>query len=444
MNQLFQEIPWADLPQTFQEAMWVTFRLDLRFIWIDSLCICQDDTEDWRREGSRMDTIYSDAYLALAASVSGSANQGLFVNSPLTTSRVLQWQHRFQAYDFHARAHARHERLDARGMPILERAWVFQERVLSTRTVHFTTTELLWECFEASTCECSALPEFIPDSRRKDKQVLEDGGLAKATWHDFVQEYSTKQLTHEKDNFPALQGLMRRIYCSRDDEYYAGLWRNTIHQDLLWCAVNYTRTGRPMQWRAPSWSWASVVGGVSWPVLRQQEWYADTLIKWIDTVPIGGNEFGELGGGSLLLSGHCAQASLNHHTHVDAQGVSFSVFSLSLGDDHEREAKSLLCELDYNITLPEHDSPRPTSPLISQKGSVSPGCNAACRHGNNSVPVASYENVLVMRITPDIYLAFKYVRGSRRDFKRFAIAFADARDGDAQYFDANTRDVLVV
>lgn len=444
MIRFFQEIPWTELPQTFQEAMWVTFRLNLRFIWVDSLCICQDDTEDWRREGSRMDTIYSDAHLTLAASVSGSANQGLFVNSPLKTSRVLQWQHRFQAYDIHARAPFRHEQLDALGMPLLERAWVFQERLLSTRIAHFTSTELLWECFEESTCECSALPEFVTDSRRKDKQVLEDDMFAKATWHDLVQEYSTKQLTYAKDIFPALQGLVRRIHCSRDDEYYAGLWRNTIHQDLLWCTIDYTRTGRPKQWRAPSWSWASVVGGVSWPALRRQEWHADTLIKWIDTVPIGEDEFGELGGGSLLLSGYCAQASLLHHTHVDTQGVSSHVFSLSLGDDHEREARSLVCQLDCNITLPEHQPLKPTDVLTSQKSSARLGCSAACRHENSSAPVPSYENVLVMRITRDIYLAFKYVWGSRKDFKRFAIAFADARDGHARYFDAHVRDVLVV
>lgn len=41
--------------------------------------------------------------------------------------------------------------------PLLSRAWGFQERLLATRAVHFTPSELVWECQEARWCECGAL-----------------------------------------------------------------------------------------------------------------------------------------------------------------------------------------------------------------------------------------------------------------------------------------------
>jgi hypothetical protein len=52
-----QHIPWRNLTKTFQEAMIITYGLGLRYIWIDSLCVCQDDAADWAREGSNMDSI---------------------------------------------------------------------------------------------------------------------------------------------------------------------------------------------------------------------------------------------------------------------------------------------------------------------------------------------------------------------------------------------------
>jgi hypothetical protein len=52
-----QHIPWRDLTKTFQEAMIITHGLGIRYIWIDSLCVCQDDAADWAREGSNMDSI---------------------------------------------------------------------------------------------------------------------------------------------------------------------------------------------------------------------------------------------------------------------------------------------------------------------------------------------------------------------------------------------------
>jgi hypothetical protein len=64
------------LPRTFQDAVLVTRRLGVKYLWIDSLCIIQDDVEDWQTESGKMADIYSDAYLVIGANRSADCNGG--------------------------------------------------------------------------------------------------------------------------------------------------------------------------------------------------------------------------------------------------------------------------------------------------------------------------------------------------------------------------------
>jgi len=73
-----QGIAWEELPRTFQDAVIMTRALGIRYLWIDSLCIIQDDKDDWRRESAKMCTIYRDSYLTLAASKNKGTDGGLF------------------------------------------------------------------------------------------------------------------------------------------------------------------------------------------------------------------------------------------------------------------------------------------------------------------------------------------------------------------------------
>ncbi|KAF4996359.1 hypothetical protein FDECE_12503 [Fusarium decemcellulare] len=61
-------IKQTDLPATFQDAITVTKGLGLKYIWIDSLCIVQDDESDWNHESGRMGGIYERSFCTIAAS----------------------------------------------------------------------------------------------------------------------------------------------------------------------------------------------------------------------------------------------------------------------------------------------------------------------------------------------------------------------------------------
>lgn len=153
-------IMWDTLPKTFQDAITLTSLLDISFIWIDSLCIVQNDKEDWATESAKMADIYEHASLTLSATVSAGDSYGCFPES-FSTSRSLSvslpddvgtcevavrrpiahWDE-FGQSELHSR------------FPLMSRGWAFQERLLSKRVLHFSESELVWECRELSTCEC--------------------------------------------------------------------------------------------------------------------------------------------------------------------------------------------------------------------------------------------------------------------------------------------------
>jgi hypothetical protein len=71
-------LAWDKLSKTFQEAVAMTRQLGVRYLWIDSLCIIQDNAEDWNIEAANMGNIYKNAYVTLAATASSCGAGGLF------------------------------------------------------------------------------------------------------------------------------------------------------------------------------------------------------------------------------------------------------------------------------------------------------------------------------------------------------------------------------
>jgi Heterokaryon incompatibility protein (HET) len=67
----------GDLPKTFREAIHVTRKLGVKYLWVDALCVIQDSEKDWLVESSKMGEIYLDSYINLAATASGDSRGGL-------------------------------------------------------------------------------------------------------------------------------------------------------------------------------------------------------------------------------------------------------------------------------------------------------------------------------------------------------------------------------
>lgn len=124
------------MPKTFLEAMQLVQRLNIQYLWIDTLCIVQDDSEDWEREAAGMGTIYSNAFITICATAGSDCNAGLWqAIMPSWFSTDGQFVIRFYMY---------HSRVEEG--PLASRSWAFQEQFLSRRVLHFTKLQLLWEC----------------------------------------------------------------------------------------------------------------------------------------------------------------------------------------------------------------------------------------------------------------------------------------------------------
>ncbi|KAI4645219.1 hypothetical protein J4E93_006019 [Alternaria ventricosa] len=269
------------LPKTFQDAILIAREMGIGYVWIDSLCICQDDSEDWSRETSRMASVYSNAYIMLSATGSPSSTSGLSIfsdnrpapiYSPFSYESTEDIKGTLYAFSSSRETAAKPSWAGNNAMlknePLSQRGWALQERWLAPRVLHFGTEQIFFE-----------------------------------------YAYSRRSLTKPSDKLPALSGLAR-TYASllpSPTTYLAGHWSTTLLQDLIWQAVGTTTA--PAVYRAPSWSWAAIDGpfglfspnsGVGWD---KGEWTALAKIHDVNvTLKSEENPFGEVTDGWLDIS----------------------------------------------------------------------------------------------------------------------------------------------
>ena len=310
-------ISWTILPATFKDAVDLTRLLGLRFLWIDSLCIIQDDTDDWRHEGSKMASIYADSYITLAAVASKNADQGLY--RPKDPDLYFRYDMRRSSdqapYTIHVHPRRDHVPFVAGTLPLLQRAWYYQERILSTRVVSFGETELYWECRATQCCECGdTWPQrFTAESSKIDVPQYSDAfTYARSNnihkWQHLVKQYTRLNLTFEADMLPALQGIASTWQREKTGAYLAGLWEKNLVEGLLWRSQLCGH--RPSSYRAPTWSWASIHGWIDWwpePIPARNEVVS---ILDVSTTPAGEDPRGEVTAGTLVIKGRCVLANL--------------------------------------------------------------------------------------------------------------------------------------
>lgn len=294
-------IPFSSLPSTFQQTIQIARLLSISNLWIDALCIIQSDAEDWHAEAPRMQDVYGHSYLNVSASASTSPDGGLFrgrdaqhldislVPGPIGDRGVGQ---RF------AVVHKNYWEAQLLESKLYSRAWVFQERMLSPRLLHFADEQIFFECPCLQACEAfpTGLPTQLLTRPKRDlqwKRELQRGTFERTLtdqerrgipfehfWTTAVRSYSSCDLTNGADKIVALSGistLMARAV-GDVDEYLSGMWRFMLEEQLAWRVVEARQhNGKPARrvgpeaYRAPSWSWASVDGVINMPLRVGQE-----------------------------------------------------------------------------------------------------------------------------------------------------------------------------
>jgi hypothetical protein len=369
------------IPRTIAEAVQVTRLLGFQYIWIDALCIIQDDVEDWTAEAARMGNVYSTAELVISANVTndctrptagfqtvGIAYQGCFSLEGFFDKVVpgVQWDdslgdaafpspEKFTTPDGVVLRMAHLHSIASAGAyrPLDMRGWTCQESLLGRRMLSLTGFECVWTCDETIDCECgysqTVLENQIPDAKKGQmwestlpyrpvqrlRRAAVEGRVTddlptiatiRNSWRQLVADYTQREITVESDKLVAISGMARMFgkvlsmlsedWDNATPAYLAGLWRDNLHQDLLWFGQRFPqqmataldlgddtsppnaaqqqqqqsdvanepfeaaaariksfrdRPAKPASYRAPSWSWASSNYCISW-LLDMTKW----------------------------------------------------------------------------------------------------------------------------------------------------------------------------
>lgn len=287
LDQRMTRIDLTSLPKTFRDAVVIARRFGTRYLWIDSLCILQDDVDDWNEQAPLMGQIYRNAHYTIAATGATGGEIGCLITRgteavPPVTIRYTSQRYQDRPCEMtvalpHGSFGATIERA-----PLNRRAWVLQERILSRRILHFGAEQIYFECQRHSLAEDGsqqyATGQLKQSFDLRDYHGPEREDLKQHEWQTIqplfwrwcrvVQDYSLRGLTKSTDKLPALAGLADQVQKRNGDEYFAGMWREGLHISLLWRAKTKGSLRYPPSFRAPSWSWAAVDGALSFDSLH--------------------------------------------------------------------------------------------------------------------------------------------------------------------------------
>ena len=328
-----QEIDVSALPRIFQEAVQITERLNIEYLWIDALCILQDSRADWLKESAVMSEIYGHTFLNIAATAATNPHSSLFYERDRRVPEDVMditatWSGDLVAghYVFYGSQLCESSIEKA---PLYQRAWAIQEREISPRILHFAADHIFWEC------KCMLAMDSFPGgfkrmlfSNRSLSNIEAQSMLSTSIdlselyyyWSALVGQYSACHLTYESDKLIAVSALARRMMKilrsqGSEDIYLAGLWRDDLENGLLWSVNSRARgtadggvriqTDTP----SPSWSWASNHSAKIWypyrvidPHETRSKKTSSIIIEEVRTFPID-DEFGLVNGGFVRAQG---------------------------------------------------------------------------------------------------------------------------------------------
>ena len=265
------------LPATFRNAVTVTKALNIRYLWIDALCIVQDSPNDFEKEVALMGLVYANSLVNIAACAARNPSEGFFRTCKWEVKSCIQavGQSVESKEDLYLIMDDHFLEKGFEGTPLLGRGWVLQEILLSPRTLYFGNEQVFWGCREHLACEThpygipAGLLELSRDYKNIDGIVpnfLGDSADRRTTPDDFwgriVSNYSTCTLTKESDKLFAIEGIASYVQKTRSDQYIAGMWRSSLPFSLLWLVHSTRRPARSPTLGLPTWSWASIAGGI--------------------------------------------------------------------------------------------------------------------------------------------------------------------------------------
>lgn len=269
-----------DLPATLRDVVLIAERLEIRFLWIDSLCIIQDDMSSKNTEMQMMVDIYKNAIVTISASRAKDISQGIL-------NRRIPLGTRFPDHVFEMRYN---KNLTRPGSVVLSkdwsllsvpeddpldyRAWALQERLVSRRIIDIGSQQTRWVCHSLLHWNIvdggqMSGPQHSERSFQLYRELLHfRKGYSDEEpiniWHKIVLNYSHRQITELSDRLPAIAAIAQEFSELLGPTFLAGLWYSTLAFDLLWHLSATNLSHKPKVYLGPSWSWISTMEPITY------------------------------------------------------------------------------------------------------------------------------------------------------------------------------------
>ncbi|KAI1739587.1 hypothetical protein F4680DRAFT_459176 [Xylaria scruposa] len=319
ITQFMESIDFTSLPKTFRDAIQVTRGIGIKYLWIDSLCIIQDDDDDWEHESTQMEKVFSFAYCTIGVSSSKSSVEGFLHKRCPRSCIQLETAENGTLYvcrnidNFHR---------DVDLGELNSRGWVLQERALSRRSIFYTTTQVYWECGAGIHCETlarlkNAKAALLGDAKFPNSalEYYRDG--RQMLVQDLYERYSRLDFTHYWDRPVAILGLQERLAKAFKTKGAYGLFATYFPRLLLWKRfdthyMTRIKQGSGTHRCAPTWSWFSKVGAIKYLELKFQEidWATNDFINPLESSFSSSWRMADANGVAITLRGQARKLNL--------------------------------------------------------------------------------------------------------------------------------------
>ena len=225
LNQGYAEIPRERCLKTIRDAMKITALLGERYLWVDTLCIVQDDEDERAATIKVMHRIYEDGKLTIVAADGENANSG-----------IPQRKGPFTAMVQGVRIVRQEPRVDINQAPWNKRAWTYQEFHLSRRALIYMNGRIFFVCRTKSFAPFLDFQDFNAYSNlpRPLSSLNDRARGAAAEYGARVEEYTTRELTYQEDILDAFNSILSRLSELHDLKYCWGLPTSFFRAALCW------------------------------------------------------------------------------------------------------------------------------------------------------------------------------------------------------------------